>query len=356
MGYTLNKQKKVLYCSPLRSLTNEKYEDWQKIFPEYKICIMTGDYNLSHIRAKELNQADILCLTSEMVDSRSRKFEDEKSGWMKDVGLIIVDEAHIISTNRGSAVEVGIMRFTKINPDARILFLSATMPNVEDFRKWLTVLNGKKTEVINSDWRPTQLNWHFETYDIHAQYKDQELQKLGLTINRVKEKADEKFLIFVHTKNTGRLLERQLKEQGIDTHFHNANLELAERLEIEKKFADRDNGIRVLISTSTLAWGSVEQDTKILTTSGQSKNVQDFKEGDTILSFNEESKNLEQDILLGVTEYTPFSSYEIELEDGTKLRVDFKHPFYVRDDKDFRITEAKDLEVGDDLIVFTELV
>jgi replicative superfamily II helicase len=62
-------------------------------------------------------------------------------------------------------------------------------------------------------------------------------------------------LIFCHDKNTGRQVLGMLKHEGIESFFHNADLELKERLEIEGKFADRENGIRVLVSTSTLAWG-----------------------------------------------------------------------------------------------------
>lgn len=257
MGYTLKKEgKKILYVSPLKSLTQEKYEAWQKTFSEYKICIMTGDYDtLSKDKIKELNSSDIIVMTAEMLDSRSRNTKDEKSDWMHEVGLIILDESHILSTTRGHAVEVGIMRFTKICPQARILFLSATMPNVEDFRIWLTKLNGKKTEIINSSWRPTVLDWHFIEYNTYNRYKEQQDEKMAIAVNLVKANRDEKFLIFVHDKNSGRQLERILKAQGIETFFHNADLEMKDRLEIERSFEDRKDGIRVLVSSSTLAWG-----------------------------------------------------------------------------------------------------
>jgi hypothetical protein len=42
MEEVLRGGKRVLYCSPLRSLTNEKYEDWKIRFPQYHITILTG--------------------------------------------------------------------------------------------------------------------------------------------------------------------------------------------------------------------------------------------------------------------------------------------------------------------------
>lgn len=257
LAETLHRKQKVIYVSPLKALTQEKFEEWGTRYAEYDIAILTGDYVLTPANARKLANAHIICLTSEMIDSRTRNFQSEKSEWMFDVGLIIIDETHIISTNRGHAVEAGLMRFTKLVPDARVLLLSATMPNVEDFRKWCVALNGKRTEVINSDWRPTNLHWHFiehphqepKTYHVVQDYKKKQALELVL------DKPDEKFLVFVHDKNTGRQLERNFNGAGIETHFHNADLNFNDRIEIERKFADRKEGLRVMISTSTLAWG-----------------------------------------------------------------------------------------------------
>ena len=44
---TLMKSKRVIYLSPYKSLTEEKYEDWIKRYKDKKISIMTGDYTLS---------------------------------------------------------------------------------------------------------------------------------------------------------------------------------------------------------------------------------------------------------------------------------------------------------------------
>lgn len=257
MGPTLKQGKKVVYCSPLKSLTEEKREDWENSWVkehDYKLCIMTGDYVMSEKRSKEINNANLICVTSEMLDSRTRNHASEKSSWIHDVGLLILDESHIISTDRGHAVEAGLLRFTQLNPKARIVFLSATMPNVNDFQRWLCTLNNKDTYVINSAWRPTQLQWHLIPHAI-GDYYTQEHSKANIALELVEEKPDEKYLVFVHSKTVGRTLESLFNKEGVDCKFHNADLALKNRLEIEKSFASRENGLRVLISTSTLAWG-----------------------------------------------------------------------------------------------------
>lgn len=355
MWQVLKQGKKVLYISPLKSLTQEKYEDWTQTFGDtYKICIMTGDYLASPLRIKELGKADIITMTSEMVDSRTRKAGSEASTWISQVGLVILDESHIISTNRGHAVEVGLMRFSKLNPHAKILFLSATLPNVVDFAVWLYKLNRKRTIVINSHWRPVTLNWHFIEFISEGKYQEQVTNKIKTAISIIKKKPKEKFLCFVHDKNTGRQLVYWLGRNGIKSFFHNAELSLADRLSIEKDFSKR-KGLRVLVATSTLAWGSVEKDTNILMSSGYQKPVQHLKKGDSIVSYNEKTGDKQQDFIAGINKYYPTESYHIELEDGTILKVDYKHPFYVREGSKLSIVEAQNLKDDDDLVLNKEL-
>jgi replicative superfamily II helicase len=174
---------------------------------------------------------------------------------------VIVDESHILSTGRGHAVESGIMRFTKINSGARILFLSATMPNVDQLGAWLKTLNAKETKVIYSTWRPVSLQFHYREYPIvrnrfgGESYQASQEAKKAIAIGIVKSKPTEKFLVFTHDKNTGRGMVKRLQDEGIESQFHNADLDLTERLDVEALFTKREGGLRVLISTSTLAWG-----------------------------------------------------------------------------------------------------
>lgn len=258
---TLQKNQRVIYLSPLKALTEEKYSEWKNRYPDQSIVILTGDHELSPEVYEKLWASRIIVMTSEMMDSRTRKFHSEKNYWMNEVGLVIVDEAHILTTSRGDAVETSLMRFTSHCPGARILFLSATMPNVKSLGYWLTSLNRKETDIIQLNWRPVELQIHCVEYlDVikqngHFDYWATEYKKIQIAMKLVLSKPDEKFLVFVHSKKIGYLLLKQLKEFGVHANFHNADLDHRERREIEKSFADQENGIRVLVSTSTTAWG-----------------------------------------------------------------------------------------------------
>jgi replicative superfamily II helicase len=75
-------------------------------------------------------------------------------------------------------------------------------------------------------------------------------------IEIVRKYRDDKFLVFVHTKKTGYLLQETLQQQGIVSEFHNADVSKENRERIEKEFRSRDkDSLRVIIATSTLAMG-----------------------------------------------------------------------------------------------------
>jgi len=357
MFNVLGNGRKVIYLSPLKALTQEKYEDWSKLFPQYKIVIMTGDYKMTPALSKKVSEADIILMTSEMLDSRTRMIEAEKNFWFYEVGLLIVDEVHILGQTgeRGHPMEVGIMRFTKINPTCRVSFLSATMANVSELGLWLSVLNGKETVVIKSSWRPVELNKYFVPYDEvrygggFMNYKATQNKKVNTAIKLINAKPNQKFLVFCHDKNAGRLLLKAFSEKSKEEiRFHNADLKLEERHDIESRF--KNGTLRVLVSTPTLAWGSVNEDSEITLVSGRKKRAGDLKYGDAIISFNEITEELEQDIILAALPYDPEYDTEIELEDGSSIRVDKKHPFYIRTSTGIVQKEAQNLLVDDDIV------
>lgn len=262
MAYSISKGKKAIFLSPLKAVSQEKFNDWTNPSHDWSklnVSIVTGDYQLTEKRIEELNQANIIIMTCEMLDSRTRRINIEKNNWLLEADTIVQDECHLLhSKERGNRLESAIMRFTKQNPSCRIVFLSATMPNVDELARWLSSLNSKKTELINSDYRPIELGIHFEHYDDVGKYQSIEKNKIQKTIDIALEKykKGEQVLIFVHAKSTGRYLYNELLNNGINLNeidFHFGDLELNKRLIIESK--TRSKEIKILIATSTLAWG-----------------------------------------------------------------------------------------------------
>ncbi len=255
----VSKGKKGIFLSPLKAVTQEKYDDWvnpKHPFSQYNLSIVTGDYRLTDERKKELAKADIILMTSEMLDSRTRLIDSEKNTWLYDADVVVVDEAHLLTMKgRGDSLESGIMRFTKLVPESRVVLLSATMPNTKDIVRWLTKMNKKRTGLIQTDWRPVKLDVHFVGHLSRGGYYQKEDDKIFKTISIIQTHARDKFLVFVHTKATGNKLIKELEKQGIKSYFHSADLNLQDRLYIERTFKDKSLGLRVIVATSTLAWG-----------------------------------------------------------------------------------------------------
>ncbi len=251
---------KGMYLAPLRALAQEKIDDWtdpNHHFGDLNLSICTGDYRLTPKRKTELEKANMIVMTSEMLNSRCRNFSEEKNGWIKDVGTLVVDESHLLTVpGRGDHLEAGLMKFTELNPKVRLVLLSATMPNVDEISDWVSyILTHRDTVLLSSTYRPCPLNLHYEKYwDGEKDYESNEEQKVLQAHQIVEYYSGDKFLVFAHTKRTGEMMKQSLLRSGIQCEFHNADLDKAKRNKLEKQFK-QDPKLRVIIATSTLAWG-----------------------------------------------------------------------------------------------------
>ncbi len=237
MFTALSQGKRALYLSPLKALTNEKYEMWKEM--GLSLVAITSD----HERSPRPITERLILMTTEALDSKSRGAKS----WLKEVGVIICDEAHLLGApKRGDAFEVGLTRFSQINPKARIVTLSATLPNVEDIKTWLTDLNGKPTIVVETAWRPvTQTHHLIKTFDREWEFNQTALENIA----KIRQHhSDSQILIFVHTVAKGHQIAKHFSIP-----FHYSKIGKDERHFLEQSF--RDKKLMTLVSTSTLAYG-----------------------------------------------------------------------------------------------------
>lgn len=249
--------RKVIYIAPMKALADEKYNEWTAgVFKHFKIEIQTGDFELTDAKRKRLDEANIIILTPEMFDSKCRCYQQHE--WMHHADYI-VDECHLVGMDgRGDALEVAMIQAYENDSKSRTLFLSATIPNVNDFCLWLDHLSGRKTVLIKSDYRPCKLNisvqYFKDTKGGRAMlYADVETSRLDAIIEEIKKHQNESTLVFVGSKEFGNRLKRKLDTLKITNYFHNADLEREDRSKIAEDFMT--NKFNVLIATTTLAWG-----------------------------------------------------------------------------------------------------
>ena len=135
LNYFNANNKKTIYCSPIKALSNQKFYDFSKKYPNIKFGIITGDI-------KNNPNADVLIMTTEIllnklynlknnnVDNNSFDIDIEN-----DLGCVIFDEIHLINDqNRGHVWEQSIMMLPE---SVQMIGLSATLDNPEKFANWL---------------------------------------------------------------------------------------------------------------------------------------------------------------------------------------------------------------------------
>ena len=90
---------KAVYLAPLRALAKEKIDDWSEPdhhFADLNQSICTGDYRLTEARKKELSAADIIIMTTEMMNSYPYETSVfcHKNGnvWLDKIGRLVEEE------------------------------------------------------------------------------------------------------------------------------------------------------------------------------------------------------------------------------------------------------------------------
>jgi replicative superfamily II helicase len=259
-----------LFVGPLKALTSEKYNDWtdpKHCFSMFNISQCSGDYQITQQRIKELDNADVISITPEMLSSRCRNIEAEKSHFLQNAGVACYDEAHLLTCySRGDGVETSMIQLAEINPDVRYVLLSGTMSNGEEIAEWVSGLNGKRTVLVKSDYRPIEIQENFVTYNAKgyydkttgkykpASYKHTEAQKTKIALDEYLKHPDDKHLIFFHTKQSQRDALKVFQEAGVDCQIFNADVDRDIRNGLIEEF-NRKDGLNCLLTSSSLAWG-----------------------------------------------------------------------------------------------------
>ena len=241
----LGKNKKAIYLCPLKSLASEKHATWSDEshpFHDKKIRLMSGD-------EEKTTTGNLIVATIESFCHKIRTDSD----CFNDVEVIVVDEAHMLGTDdRGATLEFALTEFSRKN-NAKIVFLSGTLPNANQIAEWLSVLNKRQTMVLNSKYRAVPLSIHYRKYDTTLNQGSNPVDMFDSIIKICEKNHSDKILIFVHSKNLGKRMVRYMEERGLETKFHSADLSSARRKSLEKDF--KDGSLRLLVATSTLAAG-----------------------------------------------------------------------------------------------------
>ncbi len=142
----LQMQQKAVYTTPLKALSNTKYNDLRERFePNYKVGLLTGDRKID-------TDASVVIATTEIYRNELYRSHERFS-------LVVLDEVHFLADpQRGPVWEESIILTPK---EASLLMLSASISNAEEIADWLESVRGKPCELIIEKERPVELRFGF---------------------------------------------------------------------------------------------------------------------------------------------------------------------------------------------------
>ena len=138
------KGKKTIYCSPIKALSNQKFYDFTKKYPDISVGLITGDI-------KTNPDADVLIMTTEILLNKLYQIKSEAKTAVSfdmdintDLGCVVFDEIHMINdAARGHVWEQSILLLPQ---HIQIVGLSATLDDPEKFAYWLEMRGQTKNE------------------------------------------------------------------------------------------------------------------------------------------------------------------------------------------------------------------
>ena len=166
IAYHKKHNNRIIYTSPIKSLSNEKYKDFRENKPDLSIGLLTGDNKINP-------DADLLIVTAEILRNALYQtdkvyMENQTKTLLQDVKCVIMDEVNFINdADRGKIWEETIIL---LDDSVQLILLSATINRVNEFASWIGSIKEKKLSLIPTNKRIIPLEHYF--------YLDNELHKI----------------------------------------------------------------------------------------------------------------------------------------------------------------------------------
>ena len=138
--------RKCFYTTPIKALSNQKYADLVRRYDSRTVGLLTGDNSIN-------GDAPVVVMTTEVLRNMLYTGSPALSG----LGYVVLDEVHYLADrSRGAVWEEVIIHLPE---SVRVVALSATVSNAEEFGEWLDQVRGG-TAVIVDEQRPVPLWQH----------------------------------------------------------------------------------------------------------------------------------------------------------------------------------------------------
>jgi ATP-dependent RNA helicase HelY len=158
----LAERRKCFYTTPIKALSNQKYADLVRRYSAAKVGLLTGDNSIN-------GEAPVVVMTTEVL----RNMLYAGSPTLAGLGYVVLDEVHYLANEfRGAVWEEVIIHLPE---SVRLVALSATVSNAEEFGDWLSHVRGGTTVIVD-EVRPVPLWQHMlvgsRLYDLFSGPQD----------------------------------------------------------------------------------------------------------------------------------------------------------------------------------------
>ena len=138
--------RKCFYTTPIKALSNQKHADFVRRYGPQRIGLLTGDQSIN-------GDAPVVVMTTEVL--RNMLYADSPT--LHGLSYVVMDEVHFLADRmRGAVWEEVILHLPE---DVRLVSLSATVSNAEEFGGWIQTVRGDTTVVVD-EHRPVPLWQH----------------------------------------------------------------------------------------------------------------------------------------------------------------------------------------------------
>ncbi|HEY0754705.1 MAG TPA: DEAD/DEAH box helicase [Ktedonobacteraceae bacterium] len=162
----LQDNQRVIYTTPLKALSNQKYRDLCNLYGSEAVGLVTGDI-------VEHSRASIVIMTTEVYRNmlledgpeRFARGESSTPASLADVGFIVFDELHYLSdAGRGPVWEEAIICSP---PTVQLVGLSATASNAEDLADWISRVHRPISLVVHTERAVPLEHYYFLDNKLH---------------------------------------------------------------------------------------------------------------------------------------------------------------------------------------------
>jgi ATP-dependent RNA helicase HelY len=142
---------KCFYTTPIKALSNQKFNDLVARYGASRVGLLTGDRSIN-------GEAPIVVMTTEVL----RNMLYEQSATLTGLRSVVLDEVHYLADRERGAVWEEVI--IQLPASVQLACLSATVSNAEEFAAWLAQVRSG-CEVVISDRRPVPLDHHYVVGD-----------------------------------------------------------------------------------------------------------------------------------------------------------------------------------------------